>query len=100
LASSILKDVAMRTMSAKDAKNHFGELLMEAQKGPVTIEKNGKPAAVVISWDDHEHMERIKLERLRAMIAEGIADADAGRVREWDDELMAEICPSDRAADR
>lgn len=31
----------MRTMSAKDAKNHFGELLMEAQRAPVTIEKSG-----------------------------------------------------------
>ena len=35
----------MRTMSAKDAKNHFGELLLEAQKAPVTIEKNGRPVA-------------------------------------------------------
>ena len=38
----------MRTMSAKDAKNHFGELLMEAQRAPVTIEKNGKPVAVLL----------------------------------------------------
>ena len=38
----------MRTMSAKDAKNHFGELLLEAQKAPVTIEKNGRPVAVTV----------------------------------------------------
>ena len=59
----------MRTMSAKDAKNHFGELLLEAQKAPVTIEKNGKPVAVLLSFDDHEAVERLKLERLRAMVA-------------------------------
>lgn len=81
----------MRTMSAKDAKNHFGELLMEAQKGPVTIEKNGRPAAVVLSFEDHEHNERIRLEQLRMLLREGLADLEAGRVREWDDELMEEI---------
>ena len=55
----------MRTMSAKDAKNHFGELLLEAQKAPVTIEKNGKPVAVVLSFEEHEQIEQAKLERLQ-----------------------------------
>jgi prevent-host-death family protein len=81
----------MRTMSAKDAKNHFGELLLEAQKAPVTIEKNGKPVAVVYSFEDHHHIERAKLEWLKARIAEGIADIEAGRCYELTDELIAEI---------
>ena len=55
----------MRTMSAKDAKNHFGELLLEAQKAPVTIEKNGRPVAVLLSIEEHEAAEKMKLERLR-----------------------------------
>ena len=88
----------MRTMSAKDAKNHFGELLMEAQKSPVTIEKNGKPIAVVYSYDDHHHIEQAKLEWLRAAIAEGIADLDAGRSRELTDDLVDEICERGRAS--
>jgi prevent-host-death family protein len=81
----------MRTMSAKDAKNHFGELLMEAQKSPVTIEKNGKPVAVVYSFEDHHHIEQAKLEWLKARIAEGIADIEAGRCHELTDELIAQI---------
>lgn len=81
----------MRTMSAKDAKNHFGELLMEAQKAPVTIERNGKPVAVLYSYEDHHHIERAKLEWLKAAIAEADADVAAGRVYEMTDELMAEI---------
>lgn len=81
----------MRTMTAKDAKNHFGELLMEAQKAPVTIEKNGKPVAVLYSYDDHHHIEQAKLEWLKAAIAEGDADIAAGRVHEMDDGLVAAI---------
>jgi prevent-host-death family protein len=82
----------MRTMSAKDAKNHFGELLLEAQKGPVTIEKNGRPTAVVLSFDDHEHNERVRLEHLRLLIREGLAELEAGRAEEFTDELLAELC--------
>lgn len=61
----------MRTMSAKEAKNHFGELLMEAQKAPVTIEKNGKPVAVLYSMEWHEAAEDAKREWVRNAIAEG-----------------------------
>jgi prevent-host-death family protein len=81
----------MRTMTAKDAKNHFGELLMEAQKAPVTIEKNGKPVAVLYSYEDHHHIEQAKLEWLKAAIAEGDADVAAGRVHELTDDLIAAI---------
>ena len=47
----------MRSMTARDAKNRFGELLMEAQRAPVTIEKNGKEFEVNLkfrSMDDFE----------------------------------------------
>jgi prevent-host-death family protein len=81
----------MRSMSAKDAKNHFGELLLEAQKAPVTIEKNGRPVAVLYSYEEHHQVERAKLEWLRAAIAEADADAAAGREYEMSDQLMAQI---------
>jgi prevent-host-death family protein len=81
----------MRTMSAKDAKNRFGELLLEAQRAPVTIEKNGKPVAVLYSYKEHHHVEQAKLEWLKAAIAEGDADIAAGRVYELTDELIAAI---------
>jgi prevent-host-death family protein len=85
------KDTTMRTMSAKDAKNHFGELLLEAQKAPVTIEKNGRPVAVLYSYEDHHHVEQAKLEWLKAAIAESDADVAAGRVYELTDDLIAAI---------
>lgn len=81
----------MRTMSAKDAKNHFGELLLEAQKAPVAIEKNGKPVAVVYSFEEHHHIEQAKLEWLRAAIAEADQAVARGEEVEWTEAVTAEI---------
>jgi prevent-host-death family protein len=81
----------MRTMSAKEAKNHFGELLLEAQKAPVTIEKNGKPVAVVYSMEWHEAAEEAKLDWLKRAVAEGIAEADRGELVDFTEELIEQI---------
>lgn len=81
----------MRTMSAKDAKNRFGAMLMEAQREPVTIEKNGKPVAVVRSWEEEQEIERMKLEWLRAAITEARAAAERGECVEMTDEVFGGI---------
>ncbi|MEX1048935.1 MAG: type II toxin-antitoxin system Phd/YefM family antitoxin [Akkermansiaceae bacterium] len=39
----------MVKLSASEAKTHFGALIDQAQRGPVTIEKQGRPVAVVVS---------------------------------------------------
>lgn len=48
------------TMSATDAKNNFGDLLEDARKNPITIERNGRPVAVVISAEEFERMESME----------------------------------------
>lgn len=50
----------MRSMAAKEAKNHFGELLDTARREPVTIERNGRPVAVVLSVEDFKRFEEIE----------------------------------------
>lgn len=40
-------------MTAKDAKNRFGELMDTVQREPVTIEKHGRPVAVVLSVNSY-----------------------------------------------
>jgi len=60
----------MKTVAAKDAKNRFGQLLDDAQRGPVTIEKNGRPFVVVQSYEDFKIGEQTKMENLRAAIDE------------------------------
>lgn len=46
--------MAQTTFSAKEAKNNFGRLLDEARLAPITIEKNGKKVAVLMSVEEYE----------------------------------------------
>ena len=39
----------MKAITAKDAKNRFGELMDTVQREHVTIKKHGRPVAVVLS---------------------------------------------------
>ncbi len=79
----------MKTFSAKEAKQHFGELMDTVQREPVSIEKHGRPVAVMISEVEYEEM---KLERLRAMVEVGIAEADRGEFADYSlEKLQAEL---------
>lgn len=42
----------MKTMTAREAKNHFGEFLDAAQREPVMITKNNRPVGLMISIED------------------------------------------------
>lgn len=44
----------MAEISATDAKNKFGEVLEMARKEPVTIQKNGRAAAVLIDAEQYD----------------------------------------------
>ncbi|MBL6932232.1 MAG: type II toxin-antitoxin system prevent-host-death family antitoxin [Rhodospirillales bacterium] len=46
----------MRTMTANDAKKHFGELLDTARREPVSVQKHGRPVAVMLSAEDYEDL--------------------------------------------
>ncbi|MDE2399152.1 MAG: type II toxin-antitoxin system prevent-host-death family antitoxin [Burkholderiales bacterium] len=61
------------SVSATDAKNRFGQVLEEARKGPVFIEKAGRRHSVVLSVEHYEQL-------LRA--AEPALDASAKRFYE------------------
>lgn len=47
-------------MNATKAKNEFGLLLERVHKEPVSIEKNGRAVAVVVSLEDFERMEALE----------------------------------------
>ena len=42
----------MKVMTARDAKNHFGEFLDSARREPVVITKNDRPVGIMISIED------------------------------------------------
>ena len=39
-------------MTARDAKNHFGEFLDSARREPVVVTKNDRPVGIMISIED------------------------------------------------
>lgn len=63
----------MRSMTATDAKNRFGQVLEMAQAEPVHIQKNGRDVGIVIS---PEEFARLK------------AGADAPKVRPAIEQLL------------
>jgi len=72
----------MKILNASDAKREFGEVLINAQRGPVGINRNGKPVAVVISAAEYERLEAIKEAHLKQSIEEGLADLQAGKIKD------------------
>ncbi|MBN9082094.1 MAG: prevent-host-death protein [Rhizobiales bacterium 62-17] len=46
----------MKTMSAAEAKNGFGQMIDIARHEPVKIEKHGRVVVVVISIEDYERL--------------------------------------------
>jgi len=59
----------MQNLSAHDAKARFGQLLDTARREPVVIERHGRAVAVVLSKEDFDELNAIKLERLCTEIA-------------------------------
>ncbi len=50
----------MKTVTATELKTKTGETLDAAQKEPVTIEKNGRPIAVIVPQADYERLIRME----------------------------------------
>lgn len=44
----------MTTVAAREAKRQFGSLIDTSQREPVTIEKHGRPVAVVVSKHEYD----------------------------------------------
>ncbi len=65
----------MDVYTSTDAKREFGEILMKSQIEPISVTRNGKPVAVIVS--EHEYQD-MKLQALRAALIEGENSGDAG----------------------
>jgi prevent-host-death family protein len=58
--------------------NDIGDMLLKAQRAPVQINKNGKPVAVVLSVEEYESFETLKLRLLQSRAMQAMADIEAG----------------------
>ncbi len=56
----------MREFAAKDAKNHFGQLLEAAQAAPVRVTRNGRPVGVMMSGLQYDRLRGFAWDRLMA----------------------------------
>lgn len=79
----------MDTIAAAEAKTNFGALLDKAQREPVTISKNGRPVAVVMSAEAFEEHQQAKLRLLREAVEKGLEDMRAGRILSHEEAMAA-----------
>ncbi len=73
----------MKTITAKEAKNRFGQLLDAAQRTPVSVTKNGRAVTVMLSTELYDQLRGSAWERLATTMdamgqeasASGLTDA-------------------------
>ena len=83
----------MKAVTANEAKTQFGDMLLSVQRAPVQINKNGKPVAVMVSMEDYEQMEELKIQMLKERVQRAKIEIESGETIEGDtffDELLAE----------
>lgn len=56
----------MKTLSARDAKNGFGNLIDTARQQPVLIEKHGRPVVVVLAVEEYDRITKEEIHRNNA----------------------------------
>ena len=59
----------MRTVTSVEAQNHFGELLDNAQREPITITRRGRPVAYIVSSEAYRNMAGVVAENTGKMAA-------------------------------
>lgn len=81
----------MKSVTALEAKNRFGEVLEAAQRQPVSITRNGRPSVVMISAESYARRQRMARERLRhAMNRAGEHATAQGMSDEVLDQLLSD----------
>ncbi len=74
---------SMKTMSALQAKNAFGQFLEASQRGPVAVTKNRRLVAAMFSIEDVRNMARAYLsEPLQAQVESGEMSAMTALLRQ------------------
>ncbi len=86
----------MKKVTATEASKAFGQLVDDVQSEPVTIERNGRPVAVVYSYEEAQRIEAMREAHLDALIQEGINAADEGRIRPLTQNVKEEMLASAR----
>jgi prevent-host-death family protein len=90
----------MQYVSAHDAQARFDQLLDEAWREPVVIERHGRAVAVVVSKDEYDELNAIKLRQLRTEIDQGLADLERGACTDYAAEDLPQLAARIKASGR
>jgi prevent-host-death family protein len=74
---------AMKIVQATEAKNNFGKLLEDALVEPVTIQKNGREIAVILSFEEFKNLTQ------NAGIGADVRTSLERSIKRWDDVYRA-----------
>lgn len=81
----------MQTLTANQAKTHFGEFLDMAQREPVRVVRHERVVGVLVSAQDYEAMRAFYADRLQHTLDESAqAAAGAGLTPQAVDDLLAD----------
>ena len=75
----------MQSLTANTAKTKFGDLLMKVQREPVQISKNGSPVAVMMSCEEYEQLETLKMMLVKSRFEQAEIDIRNGDLVDGDD---------------
>jgi len=78
----------MTTVSATQAKQRFAELLDQAQRGPVRIQRHGRDLAVLTSAEEYDRLRQDRWAEFNRLSAIAAEQAKANGLTE---EILAEI---------
>ncbi len=79
----------MQSLTANTAKTKFGDLLMKVQREPIQINKNGSPVAVMMSCEEYEQLEALKLMVVKSRFEQAEVDALSDNLVDGDDFMNA-----------
>ncbi|MEE9493598.1 MAG: type II toxin-antitoxin system Phd/YefM family antitoxin [Gammaproteobacteria bacterium] len=54
----------MQTLTANEAKTHFGEFIDKAQREPVKVTRRGRTVGIMVSEEEYESMRQYYANRL------------------------------------
>ncbi len=101
-----------RTVSSSEVQNNFGAMLQWAEENndEVVVERRGKPAGVIIAYDEYKEVMRLReqerrrkifarMEAIRKQVAEGNSDLtaeEAYRLAGFSEDVIQQTLASDR----
>lgn len=86
-----IANIAMKSVTATEAKNRLGVVLEDAQRGPVVIRRQDRDVAVVLSMADYQRLRSGNVRAFLELRDEVAAEAEAkGLTQARLDALLAE----------